>query len=216
MESFKITKNPRPKIAIYNDIMEDYLIELYEYRNGKYLFTHDYILKTNTWSDHFREWYGDWVYIVWKWTKKDGLIKIHEEKIDDRGKRVLMILDTFQLNEAFMWYHSVLKYKEKHGCEIYIKSSFNKDLKDISSDDIQFVDNYNKDDWYSIYNIGKYDTEHEWNRDKSGMMYDKIITRNGDFCSYRNPIDWHERSINDVANDILGLSEDYLGQPFIF
>jgi len=204
--SFKITFNPQPKIEITGSVAMFYLIEIYEYRNGEKQFITDLSINTNNWVTCLREWYGDYCIEVWQWDEINGMIKVFESDYDDDGKDVLINLDTGRLNEAIVWYESALEYKKQHGCNLFIKTNHKDYIADIDPS-VKFVDNVNNDNYYAIYNIGKYDTEFEWNKRLTETLYSKVFTKNREYCSYRNPRDWHNLSMNDVADDILGLNK---------
>ena len=206
MNSLNMTFNPRPKIEIVGDKNINYLIEIYEYRNGNKEFIQDFTLPTNNFICYLREWYGDYEINIYEWVDKFGIYKSFTHRYNDNQKNVLINLDTDQLNLAMVWMNSAIEYKSIHNCKLSIKSNFNHILKDID-DTIEFVNNINENNYYSIYNVGKYDTEYEWSRAFTGSIYSSVLTKNLTYCSYRNPRDWHNLSMDDVANDILGINK---------
>jgi hypothetical protein len=201
---FKITFSPDIKVEVIGDMPMEYLIEIHEYRDDIKEFIMDFNLKTNNWISYPREWYGDYVIEVYQWN--DGLIKVFEHKFDDSGKNVLINIDTNQLNESLVWFDSALEYQKLHGCNLYIKTNHREYLEspDIP---ISFVDKIDKDEYYAIYNVGKYDMEYEWNKRLTETIYNFVLNRNRTYVSFRNPRNWHNLSINDVADDILGLNK---------
>lgn len=206
MDSCHITFNPRPKIDIVGDESNDYYIEIYEYRNNIKELIIDFRLKTNNFISYLREWYGDYQIDVYNWNDDNGMFKIFEHRFNDEGKKVLINLDTYKTNEALIWLDRVIEYRDLHKCILYVKSPFKEDIKEIDKT-IKVVDNINDNDYYAIYNIGKYDTEHEWNKDLTDDIYNFILAKNLTYCSYRNPRDWHNLSLDDVAADILGINK---------
>lgn len=207
MNNFKITFNSMPKVDITGDINANYFIEIYEYRNGiKELIT-DYMLPTNNYICYYREWYGDYEVNIYNWNPENGFHIVESHRYDDNNKEVLVVLDTPHLYEALIWLSKSLEYKKIHGCKLTIKSSFSRDELDVDPT-IKVIENIdNSDDYYAIYYIGKYDTEYQWNKRLTFTDLDKVWNKNRTFCSYRNPRDWHQLSLDDVAIDILGLNE---------
>ena len=208
MNSFNITFNPRPKIEITGDKNINYLIEIYEYRNGTKEFIQDFTLPTNNFICYLREWFGDYEIDIYEWIDNIGIYKSFTHRYKDEQKNVLIYLDTNQLNMALVWFNITLEYKSIHNCKLYIKSNFNDILKSIDNTNIiEFIDDINENNYYSIYNIGRYDTEYEWNRAFTGNIYSSVLTKNLTYCSYKNPRDWHNLSMDDVAYDILGMNK---------
>lgn len=201
-----ITFNSRLKIDIIGGIKCDHLIEIYEYRNGNKEFIQDFILPTNNFFTYLREWYGDYQIEIYDWHEDIGLHKLFEHRYNDEGKSVLINLDTEKLSEALVWFNKSLEYKDIHKCDLFIKSNFKDDIKNIDNS-IIMVDEIIEDNYYAIYHIGKYDTEYEWNRRLTENDYKYILTKNLTYCSYRNPRDWHNLSLDDIAGDILGLNK---------
>jgi len=208
MDTFYISFDPQPKITIFGNTSTDYLIEMYEYRNNIKEHIHDIHLSTNNWGTSFREWYTDIQFDIFTWDEKNGLIKILEHRYNDTNKNVLINLDTDHLHEALVWYNCAKEYQKIHNCKLFIKSNFNDVLKNEKSDDVNFVTDIEQAEPYAIYNVGKYDTEYEWNKKVTGTVYSWVFNKNRDFCSYRNPRDWHYISLTDVANDILGINKN--------
>lgn len=206
MNLFFITFNSRPKINIIGPTRCIHLIELYEYRNGVKELITDFKLPTNNFISYLREWYGDFQIDVYEWHEDIGLNKIFEHRYDDRGKNVLINLDTFQMNEALVWFNKALEYKELHKCNLFIKSNFKRDIQDLDKT-IVMVDDIIEDNYYAVYHVGKYDTNYEWNKRLTETDYNCILAKNLTYCSYRNPRDWHKLSLDDIAGDILGLNQ---------
>jgi len=204
MNSYKITFNSRPKIEIVGDVDTTHLIEIYEYRDGVKEFVKDFTIRTNHFISYVREWYGDYHIDVYNFNNEKGLYKVYEHIYDDKFKKVLINLETKSLNESIVWFNCALEYKNIHDCELYIKSNHNDELKNNL---VTFVNDVNDNDYYAIYNIGKYDTEYEWSGRFTEMLYNFVLTKNRTYCSFRNPRDWHNLSIDDVANDILGINK---------
>ncbi len=205
MNTFEISFNPQPKVLITGDVAETYLVELYEYRNDVKEHVIDMFIITNNYSYYFREWYCDYQFDIYVWNEENGLEKVHEHRYDDLNKKVLINLDTNFFNEALIWLNCAIDYQKKHNCILFIKSNFNDTLK-IDNENINFITEINETEFYAIYNIGKYDTEYEWNKKITGTPYNRIY-ENVEYCSFRNPRDWKNISINDVANDILGINK---------
>jgi len=207
IDKIEITFSPLPTVNITGgEKSTNYLAELYEYRNGQKEHIVDMHMTTNTYQYFFREWYGDYQFEIYIWDPINGLNKIMEHRYNDLNKNVLMNIDTNHLHEALIWFNCALEYKKLHHCNLLIKSNFNDILKE-GHEDIQFVTEEKQDRLYAIYNIGKYDTEFEWNRRMTATIYSRVYNRNREYCSFRNPRDWHEISITDVANDILGINK---------
>jgi len=196
-----------PKINITGNIGANYFIEVYEYHNGiKELIT-DFTIPTNNYICYFREWYGDYEIHVYEWNAEDGLFMVATHRYHDRDKEVLVNMDTSRLHEALIWLSRIIEYRNLHGCKLTIKSQFKEDILDVDST-IKVIENIdNPDEYYAIYNIGKYDVEYEWNKRLTYTNLDKVWNKNRTYCSYRNPRDWHTISLDDVAADILGLNE---------
>lgn len=207
MDKFNITFNSMPRIEIIGDTFSNYFIEVYEHRNGNKELITDYTLPTNNYICFFREWYGDYEINIFNWNEEKGLHIVSTHRYDDYNKEVLMNLDTPHLHEALIWLSKVIEYKNLHGCKLTVKSPFKKDILDMDST-IRVIENIdNPDNYYAIYNIGKYDTEYEWNKRLTTTNLNQVWNKNRTFCTYRNPRDWHKISLDDVAGDILGLNE---------
>lgn len=207
MNNFNITFNSMPKINITGQIPAEYFIEIYEYVNEEKELITDFTIPTNNYICFLREWYGDYDIHIWEWNEKEGLHMVASHRYDDKNKKVLINLDTYHLHEALIWTNKAIEYRDIHGCELIIKSSFKKEELCVDSS-IKIITELNDiNEYYAIYNIGKYDTEFEWNKKLTETVLDKVWNKNRTYCSYRNPRDWHYISIDDVAGDILGLNE---------
>lgn len=207
MDLFIVNFNPMPKITIVGDTSSKYLIEIYEYRNGiKELIT-DYVIPTNNFISFFREWYGDYEIEVYNWNEENKLHMVANHRYNDLNKEVLINLDTSHLNETLIWLSRALEYRDIHKCKLTIKSPFIADILEVDSKVKVVNDIKSPDDYYAIYNIGKYDTEYEWNKKLTQTNLNQVWNKNRTYCSYRNPRNWNQISLDDVAADILGLNE---------
>lgn len=204
MNTCNVTFNSRPKIDIIGDIPIDYYVEVYEFRKNVKELISSYRINTNNFVCYLREWYGDYQIDVFSWDKERGMIKAFDHRYNDEGKKVLINLDTNHINEALVWLYKAIEYRDLHKCELHIKSQYKNDIEDVDKS-ITVVDNINERDYYAIYHIGKYDI-HGWSGALTDTIYDCVLAKNSTYCSFRNPRDWHNLSIDDIASDILGLN----------
>lgn len=153
-------------------------IEFYD-ESGKCHYSNT--LPINHWVRLNREYYTKWTAKVW-----EGGSLIYENKLDLKGKRVYISLESSSLGDTLAWIPYIREFKDKHQCELTV-STFMNNLFIDTYPDIEFVQPGTPvHNLYAMYKIG-------W------------FYKDGEFDVARNPHEFKKQPLQKTSSDILGL-----------
>ena len=175
--------------------------------------------------------YAKWYVEVKMWNPDYGFIVVDSHTYNDCGKDVLISLHSKDYDDIYTWMLVGLKYKEIHRCNVHFSVEDETISKKLQAEFGIFPvpwDNrkpYGKNSPYAKFDIGRFDphrnTNHymyELDGDKETKILNpypdaypsgvRLVTGNMMF-SYKNPRDWTNLTTEQVAEDILGLSQDW-------
>ena len=139
-------------------------------------------LKNNHWARCYIQYYKNWLIRI----KDKSTGDIHEERMDLKGKNVLISIESSSLGDSLSWFPHIEEFRKIHGCNIFL-STFKNELFIKNYPEITFINPgqvvSNLD---SIYRIG-------WFYD--GDSFDKD----------KNPRDFKNIPMQATTTDILGL-----------
>lgn len=188
-----------------------YYVELREYVNGEETskFVEGYEITTKneiSWPSKFEcflEFYGDFEISVFKFIDGYGVRRIFTHRYCDYGKYVYFRLDTNDEDECELWVTRVKEYQNKTGCIPYIDTNFDHINKRLST-----YYKVNGLDFYNSYRIGRFPKQSTDFRTmdprKEGYIWLGLWKI---FWSYQHPRLFKFLSSQEIADDILGLSE---------
>ena len=139
-------------------------------------------LKNNHWARCYIQYYKNWLIRI----KDKSTGDIHEERIDLKGKNVLISIESSSLGDSLSWFPHIEEFRKIHGCNIFL-STFKNELFIKNYPEITFINPgqvvSNLD---SIYRIGWFYDGDSFNKDK-------------------NPRDFKNIPMQATTTDILGL-----------
>ena len=139
-------------------------------------------LKNNHWARCYIQYYKNWLIRI----KDKSTGDIHEERMDLKGKNVLISIESSSLGDSLSWFPHIEEFRKIHGCNIFL-STFKNELFIKNYPEITFINPgqvvSNLD---SIYRIGWFYDGDSFNKDK-------------------NPRDFKNIPMQATTTDILGL-----------
>ena len=136
----------------------------------------------NMWTRASRRYYDDYTTRVFE----NGEL-VYNEKINLKGKKVFITLDSSSLGDTFAWFPYAEEFRKKHGCHVVV-STFMNDLFKDQYPDLEFVaPGTNVQGIYAMYNIGWYYDD----KDQPDLS--------------RNKVDFKSIPLQKTATEILGL-----------
>ena len=139
-------------------------------------------LKNNHWARCYIQYYKNWLIRI----KDKSTGDIHEERLDLKGKNVLISIESSSLGDSLSWFPHIEEFRKIHGCNIFL-STFKNELFIKNYPEITFINPgqvvSNLD---SIYRIGWFYDGDSFNKDK-------------------NPRDFKNIPMQATTTDILGL-----------
>jgi len=188
-----------------------YYVEMREYVNGgensKFVEGYEITSKPDlNWSKEFQcfiEFYGDFEISIYKFIDGYGNRRIFTHRYCDYGKFVNFFLDTNDEEECELWVRRVREYQTKTGCIPHIQTHFDHINKRFNT--------YYKThglDFYNSYRIGRFPKQSTDFRTldprKEGLIWLGMWKT---FWSYQHPRLHKFLTSQEIADDILGLSE---------
>jgi len=151
--------------------------------DGAYYCTYDTTIEsksdTGVWArgnGHF--WYTEYKYEVYR----DGEL-IEAETFNLTGEDVIINIDTNALGDTIAWMPYILEFKEKHQCNLTVRTGHPQFLEKLCPD-ITFVTDIPNQNWYMGYHLGVY-----------------VEPTPGE----RHKVHWRYVRLQEVATDMLGL-----------
>ena len=207
--------NPSPHVKITgpND-NEVFLLQVFEYHAGN---TIPYLLESyliaNTEAFHYDvSYYGKFELRVLKFDEDLGPVEIFRDVYNDAGKRVKFILRTDLVEEERIFAEVVNDYIKQSGCIGEIVSTLEHTIRfpevHLSNGHIveQYADVDYNGEYYKIFYIGRNEFngdnlyEHRWRNVSYGNW--RL------FWSFHNPRKYHNLESREIAEDILGFTEN--------
>jgi hypothetical protein len=193
---------------------KEYHVVFYEKIDGVWLESMTDIIKFQPgyYFSFFRRFFHELKVELIGFDEDQGTYVIDTDFFNPVGKSVKVCLDTDDKHEAYVWIEQAIEFGNKWNCSISIDCSHN-----ISQSAKKIYKNINFDeqyDFYATYHIGRYDVLSE-GPNKYGLQKQHKGWVNGGnkmFRSFSNPRDWSFLHSEQIARDILGLSEN---QSFI-
>ena len=207
-EKISISFNPHLKVEV--DGPEDfYFVEVSEYLENELRprIVESYeITKRPTFDwgqsvfECFIEFFADLEISIYKFVDGYGMYKIHTHRFCENGNTIKFNLHSKDENDCKIWVDRILEYKRIKSCHINLNSFFqdiNK-LSDVTLD--------SDDDYYKVYNIGRFPKISTDFRTTDERMEGLIWLGNWKtFWSYQHPRLWINLSTKEIIDDILGL-----------
>lgn len=207
-ELIEIDFNPFISVQVYGKDLY-YLIEIREYKKNQNesLFLDSFI----TTNYEFREvkslycgveFYMDFEVNVYKFIENEGIVLIFTHRFNDRGKLVRFNIVSESEEEVKIWNNKILEYRKLHGCKTIVFSKF-----DNINKMHDFYYDTNSVTPYKTYNIGKFPKTSKDFKSRDPRTPGVIhLGYWKTFWSYQNPRAWNTISTEEIASDILGLS----------
>ena len=178
--TFNINFVDGPSIEIKNAEGREFNVFFIDQSDNKVYYSCD--LKNNTWARCSIKYYRNWLIKIID--KSSG--EIYEERIDLKGKRVLISMESSSLGDSIAWFPQIEEFRKIHGCEVIV-STFKNDLFRKNYKEITFVNPGQViNNLYAIYRIGWFYKENEVNID----------------C---HPRDFKNIPLQATSSDILGI-----------
>jgi hypothetical protein len=192
------------------DENESYHVIFYEKKDGKWIESMNEHLKFQPyhWFSFFRRFFHEMKVQLITFDEEFGTRVIAEDWFDPKGKDVKISIDTEDRHEAFVWIEQALEFGKKWDCRISIECP-----REIAERAIPiYVDvdfSTEPKDFYATYNIGRYDILVEGIYKYGAQVQSKGWVNGGHkfFRSFSNPRDWKTLHSEQIARDILGLSD---------
>ena len=171
-----------PSVEIRNSGDSTFTVEFIDSDTG---ITHyKSLLSNNTWAKSGIKYFKNWLIKI----QNNQSGEIFEERIDLKGKNVLINIESSSLGDSIAWFAHVEEFQKKHECNIFI-STFKNNLFEKNYPEMVFVEpGQVVNDIYALYRIGWYYTD-------------------GDHINYEtNPRDFRSIPMQATSTDILGLN----------
>jgi len=176
----KLNFNEGAKVEVVSNFDKNEKFKISFFDNFRKELVYSDTIGSNMWCAANKKYYCDWEIEV-KALNSNASKKIN---FNLKGKKVRISNESPSLGDCVAWVGVVQKFKEKHNCEIDYFTPFceifNNQYKDINIK--PYKEKNNSEDYYASYKLGYY--------------FDN---------KQLSPFDSRERSLQEVACDILGL-----------
>lgn len=170
----------QPTVEIKGSGNKKYVVEFWD---DKTLVYKDQ-LSVNMWSMLNAKYYKPWTCKIY-----DGTELVYEHKINLKGKRVYISLESKSLGDTMAWFPQCEEFRKLHDCELIV-STFMNDLFIDQYPNIKFVNpGDGVYDLYAMYSVG-------WFNDGDNVDFN------------RHPNDFKKQPLQKTASDILGLNHN--------
>jgi len=192
------------------DANKKYFVIFFEKKGGRWIESSGDSLefKPYCWFAFFRRFFNEMKAQLICFDEEEGTKVIAEDWFDPAGKDVKVTLDTEDRHEAFIWIEQALEFGRKWNCRIAIECA---DAIAERARSIYPSADFSKDpkQFYATYHIGRYDMKQEGVNKYGMQMQSKGWISGGSkmFRSFANPRDWKFLHSEQIARDILGLSD---------
>jgi hypothetical protein len=172
----------------------------------------------------YAEFFCDWYVELKEFHPEYGFHVIKSHRYNDRGRPVLVKLHTEDDIEADIWAKVAIEYQKLHDCNLSIMTKSDMVLNKYQDGVIPYVITNPWEEYpyniYSTYDIGRFSfVEYGSDISRNKTHYDLFDKENlpdniGNrypttnlFASFKNPRNYNNQSSEDIARDILGLSD---------
>ena len=162
-----------PKVTIEGIDSLKYLVKFVNDNTNEIIW--EDTITNNMWTAPNLKYYIKWRVEVW-----ENNVKIYEEVLNLKEKKVYIHLDSKSIGDTLAWFPYVEEFRKKHNCEV-ICSTFKNFLFESTYPNIKFVPPGSSVNAYAQYNIGWFDNTN------------------------KNPINPYTIPLQQTATDILGL-----------
>lgn len=192
------------------DQEKKYYVIFFEKKDGRWVESSPEPLQFNPWHYYsfFRRFFNEMKVQLIGFDEEAGTRVIAEDCFDPKDRDVKIVLDTADRHEAFVWIEQAIEFGIKWNCRISI--SCDGEISRKASEIYRDADfSGNEKDWYATYHIGRYDMLAEGPHKYGAQMQSKGWVNGGSkfFRSFSNPRDWKTLHSEQIARDILGLSD---------
>lgn len=196
--------NGGPTIDILDNHSPKYLVEFYENLGSDWSLVHSmHDIKPFHFYAYKRKFRTNWRVKVWGWENKPVLVLDHI--YNETNQNILLVFEHNNYNVQRIWLDTAIKYRDKHRCNLSIRSKFyDRFKKEFKSTQISFYDmteNINKT-FYATYKVKKFDIQSQTaNFWESELIYENHSMA---YKTWEIPVDWvtipNEKIIDYILN----------------
>lgn len=140
-------------------------------------------IKVNQWVKSNRQYYTPYKIEIYEY---EGNKKIFSTKLNLKGQKVFIVLDSKSLGDTLAWFPFVEEFRLKHDCEVFVSTFWNFLFDKDYYSKINFVEPGNEvKNIYAQYTVG--------------------IHNNGLKDKRKNPVDTRKVPLQKIAADYLGI-----------
>lgn len=137
-----------PSVDIRNSMDSTFDVEFID--EEKNILHYKPTLENNTWAKCSIKYYNKWLIRI----KNNKTGEIFEEKMDLKGKNVMISIESSSLGDSIAWFAHVEEFQKKHECNIYV-STFKNNLFKENYPNLNFVEPGSVvNNLYALYRIG--------------------------------------------------------------
>lgn len=125
-------------------------------------------------------------YIEWELDIYQDDIFYSSFRLNLQDKKVLLVFDSSALGDTLAWIPYIKEFKSKHNCDLYVSTYYNFLFREVYSD-ITFIEpDFARNNYYAVYTLG-------------------VFIENETVNIFKNPNDYRNVPLQQIATDILGL-----------
>lgn len=196
--------NGGPTVDILDNHSPKYLVEFYENLGSDWSLVHSmHDIRPFHFYAYKRKFRTNWRIKVWGWEDKPVLVLDHI--YDETNQNILLVFEHNNYNVQRVWLDTAIKYRDKHRCNLSIRSKFyDRFKKEFNNTQISFYDmteNINKT-FYATYKVKKFDIQSQTaNFWESELIYENHSMA---YKTWEIPVDWvtipNEKIIDYILN----------------
>lgn len=192
------------------DPAKKYSVIFFEKKGGRWMEsgTDNLEFRPFCWFAFFRRFFYEAKVQLICFDEVEGTKIVAEDWFDPARKYVKVVLDTTDRHEAFIWIEQAIEFGKKWNCGISIECE--EEIAKRAKGIYREADFSRPQlDYYATYHIGRYDIMAEGPTKYGMQMQHKGWISGGSkmFRSFSNPRDWKTLHSEQIARDILGLSD---------
>jgi len=195
--------NGGPTVDILDNHSPKYLVEFYENLGSDWSLVHSmHDIRPFHFYAYNRKFRTNWRIKVWGWEDKPVLVLDHI--YDETNQNILLVFEHNNYNVQRVWLDTAIKYRDKHRCNLSIRSKFyDRFKKEFKNTQISFYDmteNINKT-FYATYKVKKFDIQSQTaNFWESELIYENHSMA---YKTWDIPVDWVTISNEKIIDYIL-------------
>ena len=196
--------NGGPTVDILDNHSPKYLVEFYENLGSDWSLVHSmHDIRPFHFYAYKRKFRTNWRIKVWGWEDKPVLVLDHI--YDETNQNILLVFEHNNYNVQRVWLDTAIKYRDKHRCNLSIRSKFyDRFKKEFKNTQISFYDmteNIYKT-FYATYKVKKFDIQSQTaNFWESELIYENHSMA---YKTWEIPVDWvtipNEKIIDYILN----------------